>query len=119
MGREMFLVKKQRTTKTKMADLQFPVGRILRQLKKGHYAKRVGVMAAVYLGAVLEYMATEVLEQAGVAAKQNKSKRIKPRHLQLAIRNDDELDQVLEGVTIAKGGVIPHIEGILLPRRKK
>ena len=73
----------------------------------------------VYLTAVLEYMAAEVLELAGNACRDNKKKRVTPRHLVLAIRNDEELNKFLGGVTVAAGGVLPNIHSVLLPKKSK
>ncbi|XP_048343220.1 histone H2A-like [Sphaerodactylus townsendi] len=99
------------------AGLQFPVGRVHRLLRKGHYAERIGGGAPVYLAAVLEYLTAEILELAGNAARDNKKSRIIPRHLQLAVRNDEELNKLLGGVTIAQGGVLPNIHAVLLPKK--
>ena len=104
-------------SRSSRAGLQFPVGRMHRLLRKGHYAQRVGAGAPVYLAAVLEYLSAEILELAGNAARDNKKTRIIPRHLQLAIRNDEELNKLLSGVTIAQGGVLPNIQSILLPKK--
>ncbi|RZC69058.1 hypothetical protein C5167_032154 [Papaver somniferum] len=109
--------RKKAVTKSVKAGLTFPVGRMARYLKKGRYAERVGSGAPVYLAAVLEYLAAEVLELAGNAAKDNKKSRIIPRHLCLAIRNDQELGKLLAGVTIASGGVLPNINAVLLPKK--
>ncbi|CAO2635330.1 Histone H2AX [Lemmus lemmus] len=94
-------------SRSSRAGLQFPVGRVHRLLRKGHYAERVGAGAPVYL----------ILELAGNAARDNKKTRIIPRHLQLAIRNDEELNKLLGGVTIAQGGVLPNIQAVLLPKK--
>jgi hypothetical protein len=59
----------------------------------------------------------QVLELAGNASRDNKKSRIIPRHIQLAIRNDEELGKLLAGVTIAHGGVLPNIHSVLLPNK--
>ncbi len=106
-------------TRSSKAGLQFPVGRIHRFLRKGGYAERVGAGAPVFLAAVMEYLTAEVLELSGNAARDNKKTRIIPRHIQLAVRNDEELNKLLGGVTIASGGVLPNIHQTLIPSKKK
>ncbi|KAF2975610.1 hypothetical protein EK904_008440 [Melospiza melodia maxima] len=80
----------------------------------------------------------EILELAGNAARDNKKGRIAPRHILLAVANDEELNQVpvcilvrelcawvkllpgklLKGVTIASGGVLPRIQPELLAKKR-
>merc|ERR1711988_1581604 len=55
-------VKGKAKSRSSRAGLQFPVGRIHRLLRKGNYAKRVGAGAPVYMAAVMEYLAAEILE---------------------------------------------------------
>ena len=111
--------KAKAVSRSAKAGLQFPVGRVARYLKKGLYAKAIGAGAPVYLAAVMEYLAAEILELAGNAARDNKKHRIVPRHVQLAVRNDEELNKLLGGVTIASGGVLPNIHAVLLPKKSK
>ena len=99
------------------AGLQFPVGRMQRYLRNKVHTKRISGKSAVYTAAVLEYLATELLELAGNAAKDLKKKRIIPRFIQLAVRNDEELNKLIDG-TIASGGVLPNVHAVLLPEKK-
>jgi len=109
------------TSKSSRAGLQFPVGRIQTYLKNKSKLK-VGQGAPVYLAAVLEYLAAEVLELSGNAARDNKRTRIIPRHLLLAIANDEELVRLSSRhgrYVIAFGGVLPNIHTSLLPKQPK
>ena len=81
--------------------------RIHRILRKGPYASRIGSFAPVYLAAVLEYLAAEILELAGIVVRGCGSDKILPRHVLLAVKNDSELDKLLKGVVIEGGGVLP------------
>nr|XP_057942435.1 core histone macro-H2A.1 isoform X2 [Doryrhamphus excisus] len=114
-GGKKKLTKTSRSTK---AGVIFPVGRMLRYIKRGLPKYRIGVGAPVYLAAVLEYLTAEILELAGNAARDNKKGRVTPRHILLAIANDEELNQLLKGVTIAAGGVLPNIHPELLAKKR-
>jgi histone H2A len=107
------------------AGLVFPVGRSARHLRRivteqHGDALRLGAGAPIYLAAVLEYLATEVLELACKHSRADGKKRyaqrsmphaacpsaasshcaararsITPRHIQLVFRTDRELSQLL------------------------
>ena len=110
-------IKRSRSSR---AGLQFPVSRVHRFLRQGKYSERIAAGAPVYLAAVLEYLVAEILELSGNAARDNKRRRINPRSIQLAVRSDEELNQLLPKVIIPNSGVLPNIHAVLLkkPARK-
>ena len=65
-----------------------------RYMKTTILKKRISMAAPVYCTAVLEYLCAELMELAGNAARDNKKHRINPRHILLAIANDEELHRV-------------------------
>lgn len=110
---------KERTTLSKKAGLIFPVARVHRMLKENRVAARVSVKAAVYIAAVLEYVAGEFLELAGNTTHEGKKQRINSRFLLLTLEGDDELAKLIGGGVVARGGVVPRILTALLPPAKK
>jgi len=46
----------------------------------------------------LMFFVAEILELAGNAARDNKKGRITPRHIKLAVANDEELNQVMNNM---------------------
>lgn len=111
-------IRKKGRSRSSRAGLQFPVSRVMRFLRRNLHKRRISAVAPVYLAAVLEYLVAEVVELAGNAARQNRKRRIIPRHILLAIANDEELHRLLKGVTISMGGVLPNIEPALLIKTK-
>ena len=109
-----------RTSRTARAGLQFPVSRIHSYLRRGKFSERIAAGAPVYLAAVLEYLVAEVLELSGNAARDNKKRRISPRSILLAIRSDEELNQLLTSkVIVPSGGVLPNVHSVLLQKKKR
>jgi len=104
-GKKEVNTKQSRSAK---AGVTFPIGR-LHRLMKGMWKGSVGAGAPVYLAAVLEYLTAEILELSGNVARDNKQKRVTPRHIQLAVRCDAELDLLLRDIIIPSGGVLPCI----------
>ncbi len=101
------------------AGVVFAPARITRYLKQGRYADNVSGSAGVFLAAVFDYLCSEILEIAGTICEQQKFERIKPRHLQLAIRNDDELAKLMANIMISDGGYMPNIQEFLFPKKDK
>jgi histone H2A len=105
------------------AGLQFPVGRIQTHMRailsaKRGTALRISGTAAVYLAAVSEYIAAEILELAGNAARDQKRVRITIRHIFTVTNDDEELKKLIKPERIMGGGVSSNINAKLLPTKK-
>jgi len=87
----------------------FPTGRLNRMLKQGRYSDRFSTSAGVFLSGVLEYLTAEIIELAGSVCEENKKKTIAPKHLNLAVRSDPELNKLMHTITISQGGQLPNI----------
>ena len=77
--------------------------------RKGAYAPRVSASSGIYMAAVLEYLTAELLELStkALVAEKKSAKRITPRAVLLAVRNDSDLGALLKDVTVSRGGVVP------------
>eukprot|EP01065_Artemidia_motanka_P049985 TRINITY_DN8445_c0_g1_i1.p3 TRINITY_DN8445_c0_g1~~TRINITY_DN8445_c0_g1_i1.p3 ORF type:complete len:116 (+),score=58.05 TRINITY_DN8445_c0_g1_i1:74-421(+) len=97
--------------------LIFRAGVVGARLKRGRFAKWVSKHAAVFLAASLEYATSELLDLAAKVAAKKKTKTLRPRHIALAVRSDDELSKLLSKVSIAGGGVTPHVHAAVAKRK--
>ena len=69
------------------------------------------------MAAALEYLCMEILDLAGQCCDEHKKKTIAPRHIQLAIRNDEELNKLFAQIQLSQGGVRPEVNEILFPKK--
>nr|QBK85671.1 MAG: histone 2A-domain-containing protein [Marseillevirus LCMAC101] len=106
------------TMKSTRAGLSFSVPRTQKLMMRMSSVQRKTGDAAVYITAVCEYLMAEVMELAGNAAKDQKRVRVTPRHIKIAIYNDEELC-ILYKDTVFAGGVLPDIDPKVLEKKGK
>ena len=95
------------------AGITFPTGRCTRLIRSKVSTDRVSQKAGVALASALEYLTAEIIEAAGDIAKEDGFKRIKPRHIKLAVNTDELLQDMWKGSDLAQGGVVPHSEEMI------
>lgn len=95
------------------------VEKFLRQF--GYIKIMVNSLAPIYLAAVLEYLTYEILDISNELCKENKKVRINVRDMELAIRTDNELNNLFIklNINLLGGGVIPFIHSSLITKPKK
>lgn len=110
--------KQSAVSRSKRADLEMPVGRVGRMLKRGCFFKRISDATPVYMAAVLEFLVGEVLDLAGVVCKNEGRKRIVPSNIFKGIQEDDGLVELFSNIVISEGGFNENIEEALLVKKK-
>ncbi|XP_064295919.1 histone H2A-beta, sperm-like [Phalacrocorax carbo] len=112
--------KKSRSSRSSRAGLLFPVSRVDRQLRRGHFAERFGAKAPVYLAAVLQWVTQKTMDVAGKISKKSKQQRISPSHLQMAMQKSSVLKQLLRGgAPRRRGRAVPQRQPVASPSNKK
>ena len=110
---------KPRETSHGKAGLKFPVSRIGKMMRRDRLSKTMGKGAQVVMTAVMEYVASEILELAGSVALESNKKRIAPRHLMLAISGDEELSKICCTAIFSQSGTTVKIHPRLNPNAMK
>ncbi len=77
--------------------------------------------APVYMAAVIEYLAGELLSLGGNQTLDSKRQTINIRHLFLATSGSSEISQLLENLSVnwLGGGIVPGIHPSLIPSKEK
>ncbi|CAF0718396.1 unnamed protein product [Brachionus calyciflorus] len=108
---------KPRQSKSQKAGIQFPVHAVLKKLKKFNPKCLVLAKSAVMASAVLEYLVAEILDISANQAIETQRKRIQPRDILLAVKNDQEFDFLLKNTFLASSGVVPGIHPALVNKK--
>ncbi|NXX64055.1 H2A protein, partial [Scopus umbretta] len=112
--------KKSRSSRSSRARLLFPVSRVDRQLRRGHFAERFGARAPIYLVAVLQWVTHKTMDVAGKISKKSKRRCISASHLQAAVRKSPVLKRRLrDSVPRCRGTPVPQRQRASSPSIKK
>lgn len=99
------------------AGIIFPPSRFENIMREIDPVKRISKEASIFLAASIEYCVEELLEGAN-DVETEKTKRIKPRDIYIAIERDKDLsDLVGSSVIIPNSGVIPNINEALYNKK--
>ena len=96
-------VSQKTTSRSQRAGLIWPVSKTHRKLNDTKGVKRVGAGAPVYVAAVLESIAVEILGSAAQICNSNGRKRLTPADIIAALRSDSELNKMTNGLTVLVG----------------
>ena len=92
-------IRRQRRTQSQRAGLTFSVCQFHQKLRR-RTLRRVQKVSSVYLSAVIEYLVKEVLDLSNEIAQYQEQNILQPRHINTALRYDQELNQLTKSVII-------------------
>ncbi len=111
--------KRESVSKSAKAGLTFPVSRVNRHLRATQMMKRIGGGAPIYLAAILEYFAAELLEVSGNATLKDNRKLITPQDVMRSIRSDPELHRSLSGAVVFSGDRVKDVSAaVTVPKEQ-
>ena len=103
---------------TTRAGLIVAPSRCSLMMKKMRLSGRFGAGGGVFMAGVLQYLMSEVLELSGEICLERGNKILAPKHMQKAIRGDEELNKMFAMTQIASGGQVSNIQAVLFPKSK-
>ena len=86
------------------AVASFAAARVAERI--GSIAPSVSAEAPEFMAAVLEVVASQVLQRAGDAAAASSSGRIEPHHIRAAVRRDEDLTRLVGEDALEEGGLL-------------
>jgi histone H2A len=107
-----------RRSRSLQSDLKISVAKVEKAMRLDERGVRLSEDGVVAMAGVAEYIATEIWELAGNAAKKHKRHTVATREIELAVRKDEDLSKLFGG-TIPGGGVVPHVQALLLGKKHK
>ena len=92
-------IRRPRRTQSQRAGITFSVCQFHQKLRR-RTLQRVQKVSSVYLSAVIEYLVKEVLDLSNEIAQYQEQNILQPRHINTALRYDQELNQLTKNVII-------------------
>ncbi|XP_012372827.1 histone H2A-Bbd type 1-like [Octodon degus] len=77
-GRKASKPRKKAVSRSCRAELQFLLSRVERYLREGSYEQRLSSTTLIFLADILEFLTSNILDQAGKEAQDKHKKRIAP-----------------------------------------
>jgi len=114
--------RKHAISRNERAGLIFPVGRVERIARSKHLRshQRISSTCAVYVTAVLEYVANQVILASQASMEQSDKRVLTPRHFLVGISEHPQLKCLVQNYNIINAGVVPSaLDAIEKPRRKR